>query len=178
MTTRGNGLYWTLWLLATASTGLVAGFFLGHALLLGRFLDWLLVSGGPNALASTYPVFRQGPGRTGLDVFYAVAGLQVLAGVAFAVVSVRARRRARLGLIAGLAGIAWPIAHYASGFAAIEARVLRSATAAPPDVVIAFLALNGPVHVFHVGALLVALIALLLVPLGTVSEPFSGAPVP
>lgn len=170
-------MYWTVWLLATATTGLVAGFFLGHALLLGRFLDWLLTSGGPSALASTYPVFRQGPGRTGLDVFYAVAGAQVLAGIAFAVVALRARRRAGLALIAGLGGIAWPIAHYASGFAAIEAKVLRSATAAPPDVATAFLAWNGPVHVFHVGALLVALIALLLVPLG-VTSPSSGAPAP
>jgi hypothetical protein len=164
MTTRAGRGYWGVWLLATATTGLVAGFFLGHALVLGRFLDWLLASGGPGVLASTYPVFRQGPGRTGLDVFYAVAGIQVLAGIAFAIVSRRARRRSGLGLIAALAGIAWPIAHYASGFAAVEATVLRSAAPAAPDVAAAFLAWNGPVHVFHVCALLVALIALLLVP--------------
>lgn len=177
MAARASRGFWAVWLLATVTTGLVGGFFLGHALLLGRFLDWLLASGGPNVLASTYPVFRQGPGRTGLDVFYAVAGIQVFAAIAFAIVAVRARRRAGLALTAGLAAIAWPIVHYASGFAAIEATVLRSATAAPPDVATAFLAWNGPVHVFHVGALLVALIALLLVPLGATS-PSSGAPAP
>ena len=164
-----NRLYWGCWMLATATTGLVGGFFLGHVLLLGRFLDWLLVSGGPGALASTYPVFRGGPGRPGLTIFYAVAAVQVLAGLAFALVSVRARQRAALGVLAAAAGVAWPIAHYASGFGAIEARILGSTTPAPADVVIAFLALNAPAHLFHVAALLVALLALLLVPLGTPS---------
>jgi hypothetical protein len=170
-------MYWTLWMLATVTTGLVAGFFLGHALLLGRFLDWLLASGGPNVLASTYPVFRQGPGRTGLDIFYAVAGVQVLAAISFAMIAGRAHRGRGLAMTAGLAALAWPVVHYASGFAAIEAKVLRSATAAAPDVAIAFLAWNGPMHVFHVCVLLVALIALLLVPLRATS-PSSRAPAP
>lgn len=160
-------LYWTLWMLATAMTGLVAGFFLGHALLLGRFFDWLLASGRAGVLASTYPVFREGPGRGGLDVFYAVAGIQVLAGLAFAAVSIIERRRPMLGLFVGAAGIAWPIVHYASGFAATEARVLRSTVEASGEVAAAFVSANGPVHVFHVVALGLAFVALLSVPLTT-----------
>ena len=158
-------LYWTCWILATATTGLVAGFFLGHALLLGRFLDWLLASGRAGVLASTYPVFREGPGRGGLDVFYAIAGLQVLAGLAFAAVSMVQRRHPIIGLLVGAAAIGWPIVHYATGFAATEARVLRSATEASREVAAAFLAANGPVHVFHVVALGLAFLALLVVPL-------------
>jgi hypothetical protein len=158
-------LYWLLWAVATATTGLVAGFFLGHALLLGRFLDWLLVSGRAGVLAATYPVFREGPGRAGLDAFYAVAGLQVLAALAFAVASFTGGRARWPGALAGLASLAWPLAHYASGFAAVEAAVLRSTAPASPDLVRAFVAWNGPVHLAHTAALLVALAALLAVPL-------------
>lgn len=158
-------LYWFLWALATAATGLVAGFFLGHALVLGRFLDWLMVSGRAGVLASTYPVFREGPGRPGLDAFYAIAGLQVIAALAFAVASVTAGRTRWPGVLAGLASVAWPLLHYASGFASVEARVLRSAAPAPPDLAHAFVAWNGPVHFADVAVLLVALAALLAVPL-------------
>jgi hypothetical protein len=157
--------YWLLWIVATLTTGLVAGFFLGHALLLGRFLDWLLVSGKAGVLASTYPVFREGPGRGGLDVFYAIAGLQVLAGLAFFAMSLAQRRRIALPAFAGLASLAWPVVHYASGFAATEARVLRVPTAASRELAAAFVAGNLPVHVFHVAALGLAFLALLIVPL-------------
>ena len=165
VTAGASRLYWSCWILATATTGLVAGFFLGHALLLGRFLDWQLMSGRAGVLASTYPVFREGPGRGGLDVFYAIAGIQVLAGLAFAAVSIIERRRPVLGLFVGAAGIAWPIVHYATGFAATEARVLRSTVEASRDVAVAFVSANGPVHVFHVVALGVAFLALLSAPL-------------
>jgi hypothetical protein len=55
--------------------------------------------------------------------------------------------------------------HFASGFASVEAGVLRSRAPASPDLALAFVAWNGPVHLLHVGALLVALAALLAVPL-------------
>ena len=37
-------LYWPSWFLAALLTGVVAGFMLGHALILARFVDWLLLS--------------------------------------------------------------------------------------------------------------------------------------
>lgn len=160
-----NRLYWPAWALATATTGLVGGFFLGHALILGRFLDWLIVSGRGRVLADTYPVFRQGTGSAGLDIFYAIAGLQVLAAVGFAVVSMLRRRAVGTGLLVGLASLSWPVVHYASGFGAIEAGVLRSTTEAPRHLAEAFVAYNTPVHIFHVTVLVVALGALLAVPL-------------
>ena len=157
-------LYRCCWVVATATTGLVAGFFLGHALLLGRFIDWQLTSGRAGVLASTYPVFREGPGRLGLDVFYAIAGIQVLAGLAFAAVSIVERRHPISGLLVGAAAIGWPLVHYATGFAATEARVLRSTVEASREVAAAFVSANAPVHIFHVVALGVAFLALLLVP--------------
>src|SRR5438034_9961861 len=68
-------LYWPSWFLAALLTGVVAGFMLGHALILARFVDWLLLSGAP-ALGQAYPSFRASAGRSGLDAYYAVAGLQ------------------------------------------------------------------------------------------------------
>ena len=86
-------LYWPSWFLAALLTGIVAGFMLGHALILARFLDWLLLSGVP-ALSQAYPAFRGSAGRSGLDAYYAVAGLQVVGTSAFLLVSLAARRPA------------------------------------------------------------------------------------
>ena len=58
-------LYWPSWFLAALLTGVVAGFMLGHALILARFVDWLLLSGAP-ALGQAYPSFRASAGRSGL----------------------------------------------------------------------------------------------------------------
>jgi len=157
-----NRLYWPVWALATATTGLVAGFFLGHSLLLGRFFDWLLTSGRARTLAETYPEFRQG--SASLDVFYALAGLQVLAGVAFAIVSLAGRRTTIPGLLVGLASVSWPTVHYLSGFGALEAAVLRNPTEAPRHVAEAFVAYNTPVHIYHATILIVAFCVLLAVP--------------
>ena len=65
-------LFWPVWLLAAVTTGLVAGFMLGHALILGRFLDWML-TGDPRLLATTYPAFARSAGSTGLTLFYAIS---------------------------------------------------------------------------------------------------------
>jgi len=170
MSARAHQIYWLTWALATGTTGIVAGFFLGHALLLGRFVDWLLISGRANVLATTYPLFRGGDGKIGFDIFYAVAMVQILAAVAFAIVSWVTRRRWGLGIGAGIAGVAWPIAHYASGFAAVEATVLRSTTPATREIASQFIAWNGEIHVFYVVALLLGLTALLIVPLSRPSN--------
>jgi hypothetical protein len=161
----GRPLFWAVWLLATAATGIVAGFFLGHALILGRFLDWMLGTGNPTLLPTTYPVFRASAGRAGLDVFYALAGLQVLAGLAFLLGALQARLHRIPALIAGLASVGWPALHYGSGFGRLEAAVLRSTAPAAPEVVHAFLAWNVPIHVAHAVLLTAALVALLSVPL-------------
>jgi hypothetical protein len=163
-TARPGPVFWAAWLLATATTGIVAGFFLGHALLLGRFLDWMLASGNPALLPSTYPVFRASAGRVALDVYYAVAGLQVLAGLAFLAVALATRRQRAMAAIAALGSVGWPLVHYGSGFGAVEAAVLRSTVPAAPETVRTFLSVNLPIHMFHALALTLALVALLMVP--------------
>ncbi len=161
------GLFWTTWLVALLSTGLVAGFMLSHAVLLGRFLDWLLAEGGAGLFASTYPAFALAAGRPGLRLYYAVCGLQVVAAIAFLGGTLVTRRQRRLGMVAGAAGLLWPAVHYASGFAAVEAAVLRSTREVSPEIALRFLAWNGPVHLAHVAVLGIGLVALLAVPITT-----------
>jgi hypothetical protein len=157
-------LYWPSWCLAAVLTGIVAGFMLGHALILARFLDWLLLSETP-ALSQAYASFRGTAGRSGLDAYYTVAGLQVMGTSAFLLVALAARRHRAAALLAGIAGALWIAIHYASGFGALEARVIRSATSVPRELVDRFVGWNTPIHFFHAGTLTVALAALLSVPL-------------
>jgi len=157
-------LFWPTWLFATLTTGLVAGFMVGHALILGRFLDWMLAR-DPRVLASTYPVFAASAGRAALTVFYAACGLQVVAALAFCALALRARRH-RLGAsVAAIAAVVWPLVHYGSGFAGVEAAALRSVTPVSTDVAMRFHALNLPVHIAHGVVLLIGLVALLTIPL-------------
>jgi ABC-type multidrug transport system fused ATPase/permease subunit len=141
-------VFWSCWLVASVTTGLVAGFMLGYALILGRFLDWILAT-DPRLLASTYPTFAGSAGRGGLTVFYAVCGLQVVAALALLALALIGRRHRLGATIAALAAVLWPTVHYASGFGALEAVVLRSPT------------WNAPVHAIHAVLLVVGLLALL-----------------
>jgi hypothetical protein len=157
-------LYWPSWFFAALLTGIVGGFMLGHALILARFLDWLLLSGVP-ALKQAYPTFRGSAGRSGLDAYYTVAGLQVIGTSVFLLVSLAARRHRAAALVAGVAGALWIAVHYASGFGALEGRVLQSTSPVPPDVAGRFVDWNVPIHCLHAVTLAVALAALLSVPL-------------
>jgi len=158
-------LFWPSWFVAAALAGIVTGFMLGHALILVRLLDWMLASATPGLLAQTYPAFREGVGRAGLDVYYVVGGLQVLSGLAFLVVALAARRHRGAAAIAAVCGAAWMVVRYASGFAALEASVLGSTTEVTREVRDRFLAWNAPIHFLHAATLAVALVALLSVPL-------------
>jgi hypothetical protein len=157
-------LYWPSWVFAAFLTGIVGGFMLGHALITARFLDWLLLSGAP-ALSQAYPTFRGSAGRSGLTAYYAVAGLQVIGTSAFLLVSLVARRHRSAALVAGVTGALWIAVHYASGFGALEGRVLQSTAPVAPDVARRFVDWNVPIHCAHAVTLAVALGALLSVPL-------------
>ena len=162
-------LYWPIWFCAALLTGIVAGFMLGHALILARFIDWLLLSGTPS-LGQAYAAFRASAGRAGLAGYYAVAGLQVIGTSAFLIVSLAARRHRTAALVAGLAGALWVAVHYASGFGALESSVVRAAGEIPREVAGRFVEWDVPIHLFHAGSLAVALGALLSVPLAALRQ--------
>ncbi len=157
------GVYRVCWVVAASTTGIVAGFMVSHALLLGRYLDWLLMSGRAQAVVDTYAVFTSNPGHGGLVAYYALSGLQVVAGVAFAVVSVIVGQHVLEGVLVGVASVLWPTVHYVSGFATLEARVLHAARVPSPDVVARFVRWNVPIHGAHAAMLLIALGTLLSV---------------
>src|SRR5262245_6406211 len=157
-------LYWPSWFLAAVLTGIVAGFMLGHARLLSGFIGWRPLAAAP-ALSHACPAFRATAGRAGLDVFYAVVGLQLVGTSAFLLVALMAGRHRAAALVAGVAGALWIGVHYASGFGALEASLVRSAAGVPREVVGRFVDWNTPIHFFHAATLTVALGALLTVPL-------------
>ncbi len=131
---------------------------LSHAVLLGRFLHWLLAEGGgvrAGRGATRAPAVLRGrrPPGDARDRF--LGGTLVT------------RRQRRLGRVAGAAGLLWPAVQYASGFAAVEAAVLRSTREVSPEIALRFLAWNGPVHLAHVVVLGIGLVALLAVPITT-----------
>jgi hypothetical protein len=82
-------------------------------------------------------------------------------------VSLVARRHRIAALVAGVAGALWIVVHYASGFGALEGRVLQGAGPVAPDVAGRFVAWNAPIHCAHAVTLAVALAALLSVPLAS-----------
>src|SRR2546426_6495218 len=125
-------LYWPSWFLAALLTGIVAGFMLGHALILARFLDWLVLSATP-ALSQAYPAFRRSTGRSGLDAYDVLAGLQVAGTSAFLLVSLVARRHRVAALVAGVAGAPLVRVHHASGFGGLPAGGPPGAGKKPPE---------------------------------------------
>ena len=48
-------LFWPSWFVAVALAGIVTGFMLGHALILGRFLDRMLASATPGSSPRRIP---------------------------------------------------------------------------------------------------------------------------
>ncbi len=163
-------LYWPTWVLAVATTGLVAGFMVSHALLLGRFLDWLLAPGPGVPFAATYPTFARAAGRSGLIIFYGLCGVQVAAALAFVAIAVGARRHRVAAVIAGVAAVLWPAVHYGSGFGAVEQAVLRSVGEIPGGLAARFVAWNAPIHALHAAILTTGLGALLSVPLSVIKR--------
>src|SRR2546422_10533444 len=111
-----------------------------------------------------YAAFRATAGRGGLTAFYAVCGLQVIAVVVFLGLALASGRARGAAALAAAAGALWVVAHYASGFGALEATVVRATSAVPPDIAASFLRLNVPIHFFHLATLATALGALLTVP--------------
>jgi hypothetical protein len=160
-------VFWSVWAIAVALTGTVTGFMLGHALVLGPFLDWMIAT--PDLVADTYAVFRNSAGRGGLAVFYAVAALQVSANWLFLLMALSSRRSRVTATIAAATGTLWVVVHYASGFGALETAVFNR-SAPTPDVVRRFIAWNAPIHFLHATTLAVALGALLAVPMATSSR--------
>jgi hypothetical protein len=73
-------------------------------------------------------------------------------------------------MLASAAGIAWVLVHYASGFGAIEAAVVRASGPVSVDLARQFLLWNRSIHFLHAAMLTVALGTLLTLPLSARSR--------
>ena len=155
--------YWIAWVFATSTTGILAGFLVGHCVILGRFFTWMAASGRQPLLGETYATFRQ---EQGVRAYLALLVLQTLATLLFLAAGLLRRRRVGIEAIPALASPLWYAVHFASGFAVIEPAVVGGLHAVPPDLTARFVSLNLPVHLFATGLMLVAFSVLLSIPLG------------
>ena len=137
--------YTIAWLVATILTGVVAGFYLGHALLLGSMFSWLAVDGRESRLWQTYSEFRLV--HSALP-YLAIIGLQQLSVVTVLAVAVWQRRNVLAVGCAAVSTLLVPAFHHASGFGALELGVVSGAIRVPGDLA-RFSAWNVPEHFFY-----------------------------
>jgi UDP:flavonoid glycosyltransferase YjiC (YdhE family) len=131
-------------LLAVLTTGIAAGAMAGHALLLGRFFDWMFESNRTEMFRQSYPVFiREKKPELLFDHLFTLA---LLVTNAYAVLLWRADRIDALALAA--AGLQWffVLIFFGSGFASLERELLVKGNVAP-ERVRRFLSLNARITV-------------------------------
>jgi hypothetical protein len=157
----GNG-YWACWSFATLTTGLLAGFLLGHCLILGRFFSWMVASGRQPLISETYAVFRQ---EQGVQAYLALLVIQTLATVLFLIVALVKKRGVGIAAVAALASPLWYAVHFASGLAVVEPTVVGSLHPVPTELASRFVSLNLPVHLLATALMVAALSVLLTVPM-------------
>ncbi len=147
------------WLLAILATGIAAGAMAGHALLLGRFFNWIFESNRTEMFRQSYPVFiREKKPELLFDNLFILA---LLLTNAYEVLLWRADRIDALSLAA--AGSQWlfVLIFFGSGFASLERELLVKGNIAP-DRVQRFLSLNTPMTVLSAILLLASLTCLVL----------------
>jgi len=147
------------WLLAILATGIAAGAMAGHALLLGRFFNWIFESNRTEMFRQSYPEFiREKKPELLFDNLFILA---LLLTNAYEVLLWRADRIDALSLAA--AGSQWlfVLIFFGSGFASLERELLVKGNIAP-DRVQRFLSLNTPMTVLSAILLLASLTCLVL----------------
>lgn len=126
-------------LVAVLSTGIAAGAMAGHALLLGRFFNWVFASDRADIFRLTYPVFMQAkqPQRF-FDNLFTLALLMV---TAYDVLLWWTDRINPLHLTAGALQWAFVLIFFGTGFATLESELLARGDISPQRVH-RFLSLN------------------------------------
>jgi hypothetical protein len=149
----------SVWLVTVLLTGTAAGAMVGHTLLLGRFLNWLLVRKGPEAFRETYPAFiRERSPQVFFDNLFT---LTIVVTTAFNAYLYLSGRLAALSLLA--AGLQWAFvaAFFGTGFAKVEAELFKKGNTSP-ELVGRFVARNLPLCALSSILLLASFACLLL----------------
>ena len=154
-------LFWVFWCTTTILTGILAGFLVSHAIMLGRFFQWFLESGNEDLLHQTYTVFRAvGNPHIAYNIPLYLA---FVSGIIWTVLAFIARRDRIIAVTAGLSttwvGAIFFISHFAE---AEEAVLTATADARLTEL---YTALNLPLHTLFAAMYVVSLFLLLLVAL-------------
>jgi hypothetical protein len=121
-----------VWFLAVLSTGVAAGAMTGHALLLGRFFNWVFASSRSEMFRLSYPPFIQAKKpQLFFDHLFTIALLVI---TAYNVLLLLTARISTLSLAA--AGLQWlfVLIFFGTGFATLERELLAQGNISPEGV--------------------------------------------
>ena len=154
-------LFWVFWCSTTILTGILAGFLVSHAIMLGRFFQWFIESGNENLLHQTYTVFRA---ASSPHIAYNIPLLLALiSGIVWTVFAFIARRDRIIAVTAGLSTL-WVGAIFSISDLDKAEEAVMTATA-DPSLTQLYTTLNLPIHTLFAAMYIVSLFLLLLVPL-------------
>ena len=154
-------LFWIFWCSTTMLTGILAGFLLSHAIMLGRFFQWFLDSGNENLLHQTYTVFRA---ASSPHIAYNIPlYLAFISGIVWTVFAFIAKRDRIIAVTAGLSTVWVSVIFFGTNFAEAEKAVMTAT--ADAGLTQLYTTLNLPLHTLFAAMYVVSLFLLLFVPL-------------
>ena len=156
-----NKLFWIFWYSTTMLTGILAGFLVSHAIMLGRFFQWFMDSGNENLLRQTYTVFRA---ASSPHIAYNIPlTLAFFSGIIWTVFAFIAKRDRIIAVTAGLSTVWVSVIFFGTNFGEAEDAVMTATTDAALTQL--YTTLNLPLHTLFAAMYVVSLFLLLLVPL-------------
>ena len=154
-------LFWVFWCSTTILTGILAGFLISHAIMLGRFFQWFMESGNEELLHQTYTVFRA---ASSPHIAYNIPlYLSFISGIIWTVLAFIARRDRIIAVTAGLSTVWVGAIFFLTDFGEAEEAVLTAT--ADARLTQLYTALNLPLHTLFAAMYGVSFFLLLLVAL-------------
>jgi hypothetical protein len=154
-------LFWIFWCSTTILTGILAGFLVSHAIMLGRFFQWFLDSGNENLLHQTYTVFRA---ASNPHIAYNIPlSLGFVIGIIWTVFAFIVKRDRIIAVTAGLSTVWVSAIFFGTNFGEAEVAVMTAT--ADANLTQLYTTLNLPLHTLFAAMYIVSLFLLLLVPL-------------
>lgn len=156
-----NKLYWFFWYFTTIITGILAGFMISHAIMLGRFFTWFVESGNMDLLRSSYSVFRQAKSPQVLYNLFLYIGL--ISGIIWTGLAYIRKKDRVLATIAGLSTLWVATIFRFLNFDYMEEAVVSGV--ADEKIAQSYASLNVPLHTLFAIIYSVSIILLLKIAL-------------
>ncbi len=150
-------LHTIFWYATTILTGVLAGFMVSHAIMLGRFFNWFITSGNEGLLHNTYTAFRL---EYSPQVLYNIPlYLALVSGAIWTIVTFVLKKERIVALTAGLSTLWVGFIFYATNLGKAEEAVLTGA--ADPVLTQHYLSVNIPLHALFAAIYLISFALLL-----------------